>query len=93
MKKIIMILFLTTGLFSSDCKIHMTAADSGAENAVDYALKGNHKYALIEINLAIEYTEYALESCKGEINSDEMDELSKNLASLKDTRKKIVSIK
>ena len=84
-----MMLFLTTGLFSSDCKIHMVSANSGAENAVDYALRGNHKYALIEINLAIEYTGYALESCKGEFSSDKMDELSQNLSSLKDTRKQI----
>lgn len=62
----------------------MVAVDSGVENSADYASKGNYEYALIEINLAIEYTKYALESCKGEISSVKMDELSKNLVSLKD---------
>jgi len=70
----------------------MVAVDSGAVNAADYASKGNHKYALIEINEAITYANYALESCKDEISSDEMHELSKNISSLKDTKMKIEKI-
>ena len=88
MKKILIILLLTAGLFAN-CKTDMVSASSGAENAVDYAQNGNHKYALIEVNLALEYTKYALDSCQGIISSYEMDELIKNISSLCKTQKKI----
>ncbi len=73
------------------CKQDMVYASSSAENATDYALKGNHKYALIEVKEAIVGTEQALESCKGKVNSGKMDELSKNLSSLYETKKLIQS--
>lgn len=88
MNKIVITLLLTTVLFSN-CKMDMLLAESGAENAVDFALKGNHKYALIEVNEAITYTKQALTSCKGQVSSLKMEELSKNLSSLYQTKKKI----
>ncbi len=88
MKKIIAVLFFITGLFA-DCKMDMVLASSGAENAVDYAQKGNHRYALIEVEIAITYTEQALDSCKDEVGSYKMRELSTNLSSLIETKKKI----
>ncbi len=74
---------------SPNCNRAMIYASSSAENAEDYALKGNHKYALIEVKEAIIGTEQALESCKGKVNSEKMAELSKNLSSLYETKKKI----
>lgn len=71
------------------CKQDMVYASSSAKNATDYASKGNHKYALIEIKEALLGTQLALESCKGNVDTLKMDELSKNLSSLNKTRKKI----
>ncbi|MCK5538134.1 MAG: hypothetical protein KAI79_15010, partial [Bacteroidales bacterium] len=76
---------------STTCKQDMVYASSSAENATDYALKGNHKYALIEVKEAIIGTAQALESCKDKVESYKIDELSKNLSSLNVTKKQIES--
>ena len=92
MKKILLLLAIITGLFS-DCKTDMVIASSSAESAVDYAERGNHKYTLIETHLAIVFTKKALVSCKIEkVSSQKMEELSKNLSSLLQTKAKIVQI-
>ncbi len=88
MKKIILVLLITIGLFA-DCDMDVMYANSSAINAVDYAQKGNHKYALIEVNEAIMSTKQALDSCKEKISSHKMDELQKNLSSLYATREQI----
>lgn len=76
---------------SQNCNRDMVYASSSAENAEDYALKGNHRYALIEVKEAISGTEQALESCKDKVDTEKMDELSKNLSSLYKTKKLIQS--
>lgn len=92
MKKILLLLSIITGLFS-DCKQDVFIASDSAKNAGEYAVEGNHKYALIETEMAIMYTEQALSSCNlEEVGSEKMEELSKNLSSLLQTKKKIVKI-
>lgn len=87
--KFIMLFMLTLELFAN-CSSDMMLSNSGAKNAIDYAKKGNHKYAVIEINEAITYSEQALDSCKGEVSNSEMKQLSKNIDSLKIIKKKIL---
>lgn len=92
MNKILLLIFIATQLFS-DCKTDMIVASSSAESAVDYASERNHKYALIDTHLAIVFTKKALVSCKlEEVSSHKMEELSKNFASLLQTKAKIVQI-
>ncbi len=92
MKKIIFLLLIAFNVMYGDatmCNQHIVVADDAAKSAVDYAMERNHKYARIEVNLALEYTKYALDSCQGIISSYKMDELIKNISSLCETQKKI----
>ena len=88
MNKIIMMILLAAQLFSN-CSQDMFIANDGARNSADYAQKGNHKYALIEINSAITYANQALISCKGKITKDKMKQLSKDVIIMRSIRNKI----
>lgn len=86
--KYLLLFMLTIKLFGN-CSSDMLLSNSAAKNAVNYAQKGNHKYALIEINEAITYGEQALDSCKGKVTKSKMKQLSKDIHSLKMIKKKI----
>jgi hypothetical protein len=74
---------------ANDCNIDMVYASVSSINAKDYALKGNDKYALIEIKEAIIGVKQALASCKKHVNSHKMDELTENLSRLYRIKKMI----
>jgi len=91
MKKFMIILLFTFELLAN-CSLDMLVFRESRESALNYKIKGNNKYALIETNLALEYAKQAVDSCKNKISANEMKEVSKYIKSLEVKKKDKVTI-
>jgi len=74
-------LVISLNLFSDQCNIDLVTVNSGVENAKDYELRKNYKYAIIELNEAIIYAKQAVEDCENTLTKKEIERLKRDIKS------------
>ena len=85
--KIVFLSFLISlNLFSSQCEMDLVMVNSGAENALDYEVRKNYKYAIIELNEAIIYAKQAVDDCQSTLKQKDIDKLKERIKSFSERR-------